>query len=72
MAVPFSLAMGASGVALLLDVDWLGFAGWQWLFILEGIPAVILGRDAALYDRLTAPGEVVVKPSATTSRVARG
>jgi ACS family tartrate transporter-like MFS transporter len=43
MAVPFSLAMGAPVSALLLDVDWLGFAGWQWLFILEGVPAVILG-----------------------------
>src|SRR4026208_1054978 len=37
MAVPFSLAMGAPVSALLLDVDWLGFAGWQWLFILEGV-----------------------------------
>jgi len=43
MAVPFSLAMGAPVSALLLDVNWLGFAGWQWLFILEGVPAVILG-----------------------------
>src|SRR5262245_21513719 len=43
MAVPFSLAMGAPVSALLLDVNWLGFAGWQWLFILEGLPAVILG-----------------------------
>ena len=43
MAVPFSLALGAPVSALLLDVNWLGLAGWQWLFILEGIPAVILG-----------------------------
>ena len=43
MAVPFSLAMGAPVSALLLDVTWWGFAGWQWLFILEGAPAVILG-----------------------------
>ncbi len=43
MAVPFSLALGAPVSALLLDVNWLGLAGWQWLFILEGLPAVILG-----------------------------
>ena len=43
MAVPFSLAMGAPVSALLLDVTWWEFAGWQWLFILEGVPAVILG-----------------------------
>jgi ACS family tartrate transporter-like MFS transporter len=29
--------------ALLLDVRWLGLAGWKWLFILEGLPAVVLG-----------------------------
>ena len=43
MAVPFSLAMGAPVSALLLDVNWLGLDGWKWMFILEGIPAVILG-----------------------------
>lgn len=43
IAVPFSLALGAPVSALLLDVGWMGLAGWQWLFILEGIPAVILG-----------------------------
>lgn len=43
MAVPFSLALGAPVSALLLDVHWFGLAGWQWLFILEGLPAVVLG-----------------------------
>ncbi len=43
MAVPFSLAMGAPVSALLLDVNWLGLQGWQWMFILEGLPGVILG-----------------------------
>ncbi|MBI2687255.1 MAG: MFS transporter [Acidobacteria bacterium] len=43
VAVPFSLALGAPISALLLDVNWLGLQGWQWLFILEGLPAVILG-----------------------------
>jgi ACS family tartrate transporter-like MFS transporter len=48
VAVPFSLALGAPVSALLLDVNWLGLRGWQWLFILEGLPAVVLGV-ATLY-----------------------
>ena len=24
-------------------MDWLGWKGWQWLFVLEGLPAVVLG-----------------------------
>lgn len=43
MAVPFSLALGAPISAVLLKVEWLGLAGWQWMFLLEGLPAVILG-----------------------------
>ena len=43
MAVPFSLALGAPVSALLLDLNWHGLVGWQWLFILEGLPAVVLG-----------------------------
>ena len=43
VAVPFSLALGAPVSALLLGVEWLGLAGWQWLFILEGLPAVLIG-----------------------------
>ena len=43
MAVPFSLALGAPVSGVLLQVDWLGWAGWQWVFLLEGLPAVGLG-----------------------------
>ena len=43
VAIPISLALGAPLSALLLDVHWLGWQGWQWLFIVEGLPAVILG-----------------------------
>src|SRR2546423_8129568 len=36
-----------------LDVNWLGLAGWKWLFIIEGLPAVLLGIVAlfVLTDR---------------------
>jgi ACS family tartrate transporter-like MFS transporter len=43
VAVPFSLAAGAPMSALLLDASWFKLAGWQWLFIIEGLPAVVLG-----------------------------
>lgn len=43
LAVPFSLALGAPISGLLLDVNWLGWAGWKWMFVLEGLPAVVLG-----------------------------
>jgi ACS family tartrate transporter-like MFS transporter len=49
LAVPFSLALGAPVSALLLDVHWFGLAGWKWLFMLEGIPAVVLGVITLLY-----------------------
>ena len=35
--------MGAPVSAMLLYVNWLGLAGWKWMFILEGVPALILG-----------------------------
>jgi len=49
MAVPFSLALGAPVSALLLDVNWLGMHGWRWLFIVEGLPALLLGVITLLY-----------------------
>jgi ACS family tartrate transporter-like MFS transporter len=43
-AAPIAMIVGAplSGMILTLD-GWLGLSGWQWLFVLEGFPAVILG-----------------------------
>lgn len=49
VAGPFSNALGAliSGFILNLDDAW-GLHGWQWLFILEGLPAILLGIVAGL------------------------
>ncbi|MBM3845788.1 MAG: MFS transporter [Verrucomicrobia bacterium] len=49
LGVPFSLALGAPLSALLLDVNWLGLSGWKWMFILEALPAVILGFFTLFY-----------------------
>jgi MFS transporter, ACS family, tartrate transporter len=44
IAVPISATIGNPLGAWLLELDGLrGLAGWQWLFLLEGIPAVLLG-----------------------------
>jgi ACS family tartrate transporter-like MFS transporter len=43
-AAPVSTALGSPVSAALLQLDGvLGLAGWQWMFILEALPAVILG-----------------------------
>src|SRR6201991_667796 len=44
IAVPLSTVIGAPISGLLLGLDGvMGLKGWQWLFILEGIPSVLLG-----------------------------
>ncbi len=42
-AVPLANIIGSPVSGLLLGVNWFGLAGWRWLFIVEGAPAVILG-----------------------------
>jgi ACS family tartrate transporter-like MFS transporter len=43
-AIPLSNILGSLVSGVLLDLDgWFGIAGWQWLFILEAVPAVVLG-----------------------------
>jgi MFS transporter, ACS family, tartrate transporter len=43
VGIPISLALGARVSAELLEQNWLGLAGWQWVFLVEGAPAVLLG-----------------------------
>lgn len=44
LAIPLSTVVGGPLAGLLLELDGLyGLQGWQWLFLLEGLPAVLLG-----------------------------
>jgi sugar phosphate permease len=42
-AIPIGFIIGGPIAGAILGVHWLGITGWRWLFLLEGIPAVIFG-----------------------------
>ena len=49
MALPVSSVLGSPlSASLLLTDGWLGVRGWHWLFIIEGLPAVLMGIGCAL------------------------
>ena len=52
IGIPVSSLIGSpiSGMLLGLDGVW-GMKGWQWLYVLEALPAIVLG--GAVYARLT-------------------
>ena len=44
VSIPISSFLGSPVSAALLGIDgWLGLHGWQWLFVLEAVPAILLG-----------------------------
>ncbi|MGG1593996.1 MFS transporter [Terribacillus saccharophilus] len=54
LAIPGANAVGAPLSTFLMQINWLNLAGWQWLFILEAVPALVLGIICFFYldDRL--------------------
>jgi len=42
-AIPVANVIGSPLAGAILGVRWAGWPGWRWLFVLEGIPAVIFG-----------------------------
>ena len=49
IAVPTASLIGSPIAGWLLGVHWWQLAGWRWLFILEGIPAIVLGIVTIFY-----------------------
>jgi ACS family tartrate transporter-like MFS transporter len=45
-AIPIGFMIGGPIAGAILGVHWLGIIGWRWLFLLEGLPAVVLGIGA--------------------------
>jgi ACS family tartrate transporter-like MFS transporter len=48
-AIPVSNLVGSPFSGLLLGVHWMSLAGWRWLFIVEGIPAIVFGVVTIYY-----------------------
>jgi ACS family tartrate transporter-like MFS transporter len=48
-AIPLSFIVGSPLAGWILGHQWLGLVGWRWLFILEGLPAIVLGAAAFFY-----------------------
>ena len=42
-AIPIGFIIGGPIAGSLLQVQWFGLAGWRWLFLLEGAPAIVFG-----------------------------
>lgn len=62
-AIPVSGIIGAPISGYLLTLDGLGgLAGWQWLYILEGLPAIVLAPVVYAYLR-NSPAEVKWLPA---------
>jgi ACS family tartrate transporter-like MFS transporter len=49
LAIPFNGIIGAPLATSLMQIDAWGLKSWQWLFILEGIPSILLGIAVLFY-----------------------
>ncbi len=56
-AIPIAYILGGPLAGMILRVHWLDTAGWRWLFLLEGVPAILLGI-ATLFVLPDRPNEV--------------
>ena len=56
VASPIALAIGGPVAGPILKLKWLGLSGWRWLFIIEGVPAVVLAV-VTLFLMTDSPGQ---------------
>ena len=48
-AVPLSSVLGSPLAGWILGHTWLSVTGWRWLFVVEGLPAIVLGSVAFFF-----------------------
>ncbi len=48
-AIPISFVIGSPIAGWIMSHHWLGVSGWRWLFVAEGIPAILLGAVTFFY-----------------------
>lgn len=48
-AIPISFVIGSPIAGWIISQHWLGVSGWRWLFLAEGIPAILLGVVTFFY-----------------------
>ena len=68
ISIPISSFLGSPISGALLNVTGLGLAGWQWLFILEGLPAVFLAV-AVLWFLPDGPRDAAWLPAGTPADI---
>jgi ACS family tartrate transporter-like MFS transporter len=50
IAQPIAIALGIPASGWILEnIHWLALAGWRWVFVLEGLPAILMGFVTFLY-----------------------
>ena len=60
-AIPMSFVIGSPIAGWILGHKWFSFEGWRWLFVLEGLPAILLGV-VAFFFLTDWPGEATWLP----------
>ncbi|HJT45127.1 MAG TPA: MFS transporter [Chthoniobacterales bacterium] len=48
-AIPIGFMIGGPIAGYILGVHWMNLAGWRWLFLMEGAPAIVLGLTTIFY-----------------------
>lgn len=48
-AIPISFVIGSPIAGWIISHHWLGVSGWRWLFVAEGMPAILLGVVTFFY-----------------------
>lgn len=48
-AIPIGFMIGGPIAGSILGVHWLNLPGWRWLFVMEGLPAIVLGVCTIFY-----------------------